>query len=1039
MNKGVLPSVIEDTLVNKEDFITVDQIVNKTHLPILDSYPIVPFDDSAKIDIADSVCFFPIKKLVFDKEENNVQKLTSVYTSVAAIQANLAMLIRGYNGGETEVFLGVCNESNRINGAYPKAKAFYDSFVGNFPGCRDNSNILNREETHILVNSCFSYDYKAVSSVSCIGSLRGKNENGKNSAFYQGIEKVVETMNGKDYTILILAQPLSSEQLQSIRSELENLHSKLSIFSKINFSLNESEAQTISNSVSSTLSKSINESRSETLSVGKNYSYTEGNGTFSSLSGGVSIGSREGLGGSMNYARGKNHNESQTSGDFKSTATGKNTGETKTTSDSNTNGSSNALTMGQSIQMTIESKKISEILAVITQQLQRLKSGSGMGVFATSAYFLSPSLSEAQTAAGSYKAIVSGDATSVEYNGINAWTDNEFKEIVKYLKDFRHPVFQLSTDNDNNSSTTATPATIVTSSELAIQMGMPYHSINGLPVKESVTFGRNIVKLSNTNKPKDKLFVGNVYHLGLQENTRVEFDTNSLTMHTFITGTTGSGKSNAIYGILDKICKSDNSVKFLVVEPAKGEYKTVFANKKNVTVYGVNPYLTPLLKINPFRFRQGIHILEHIDRLLNIFNVCWPMEAAMPAILKQALERSYVTAGWDLQRSVNKFSNNLFPTFADVMQEVEEILNESQYSEDNKGDYVGALCTRLRELTTGLNGMIFVANDLSDEELFEENVIVDLSRIGSPETKSLIMGLVVVRLQEYRQVTQNSIQSKLSHLTVLEEAHHLLKKTSTEQSMDSANMVGKSVEILTNAFAEMRSAGEGFIIADQSPGLMNKSVIRNTNTKIILRLPENEDRELVGKSVGLSDMQIAELSKLPTGVAAVYQNDWMDAVLVKMPYYNTGNAYYSYTFNDDAIFDGNDDIVDLLERIVDPGKIDNMIDSLPGNRIDSITSLHLPTKVKKQLINYMVNKGEKKLHRLGKLACDFFNVSETINVSRTDSLDDWISDFKSYLKPSIREFDEWDQNTLLLIICSEYARRYVEFEPVYLSVINRLI
>ena len=38
--------------------------------------------------------------------------------------------------------------------------------------------------------------------------------------------------------------------------------------------------------------------------------------------------------------------------------------------------------------------------------------------------------------------------------------------------------------------------------------------------------------------------------------------------------------------------------------------------------------------------------------------------------------------------------------------------------------------------------------------------------------------------------------------------------------------------------AEMRTYGEGFIIADQAPGLMDLSVIRNTNTKIIMRLPE---------------------------------------------------------------------------------------------------------------------------------------------------------------------------------------------------------
>ena len=126
------------------------------------------------------------------------------------------------------------------------------------------------------------------------------------------------------------------------------------------------------------------------------------------------------------------------------------------------------------------------------------------------------------------------------------------------------------------------------------------------------------------------------------------------------------------------------------------------------------------------------------------------------------------------------------------------------------------------------------------------------------------------------------MNAHLNHVTVLEEAHNLLKRTSTEQSADSSNMLGKSVEMLTNAIAEMRTYGEGFIIADQAPGLLDMAVIRNTNTKIILRLPEYSDRELVGKAIGLNDDQIDELAKLKKGVAAVYQNDWLESVLCQV-------------------------------------------------------------------------------------------------------------------------------------------------------------
>ena len=268
---------------------------------------------------------------------------------------------------------------------------------------------------------------------------------------------------------------------------------------------------------------------------------------------------------------------------------------------------------------------------------------------------------------------------------------------------------------------------------------------------------------------------------------------------------------------------------------------------------------------------------------MEIFNACWPMYAAMPAILKDAVERCYRNTGWDLRRSVNV--QMTYPTFYDLMDILPSVIQESEYSKDTQSDYTGALYTRVRSLTTGIYGNILCAEDgLEDAELFDCNVIVDLSRVTSMETKSLLMGLLVIKLQEYRMCT-SEMNQPLRHITVLEEAHNLLRRTSDVQAQESANLQGKSVEMLTDAIAEMRTYGEGFVIADQSPGLLDPAVIRNTNTKMILRLPSEEDRKLVGKSAGLNDKQIEELAKLEMGVAAVYQNEWNEPILCKVNYY----------------------------------------------------------------------------------------------------------------------------------------------------------
>lgn len=236
----------------------------------------------------------------------------------------------------------------------------------------------------------------------------------------------------------------------------------------------------------------------------------------------------------------------------------------------------------------------------------------------------------------------------------------------------------------------------------------------------------------------------------------------------------------------------------------------------------------------------------------------------------------------------------MYPTFDDVARNVRSIIDSSDYDSDNKGAYKGSLLTRLNSLTNGINGMIFTINELTNEELFDNNVIVDLSRVGSSETKSLIMGMLVLKLQEYR-MTSGKMNSGLNHVTVLEEAHNLLKRTSTEQISESSNLIGKSVEMISNSIAEMRTYGEGFIISDQAPALLDMAAIRNTNTKIIMRLPDQSDRELVGKSANLTEDQITELAKLPCGVAAVYQNEWIQPVLCKINKHEINNKRYEYS------------------------------------------------------------------------------------------------------------------------------------------------
>lgn len=550
---------------------------------------------------------------------------------------------------------------------------------------------------------------------------------------------------------------------------------------------------------------------------------------------------------------------------------------------------------------------VKNTLELIEQQIKRIEQSTSLGMWDFAAYFISDSPIIANNAAHMYLALTQGANSHLSQSAVNLWEYRDehskaVENILGFIRRLQQPEFELNVPVDEGEDREwlmyppHVDATVgLTGRELALSLNFPRKSVSGFPVLESVAFGRDIHRFSE-NKSEDNgiIIAGNIYHMRkTDENVRVKLDINSLCSHTFITGSTGTGKSNFIYNMLYQLYDEDKH--FMVIEPAKGEYKNVLGGFDGVSVYGTNPMYTQMLRINPFSFPKHINVLEHIDRLIEIFNACWPMYAAMPAVLKDAVEKAYKDKGWVF--SDPEYYSEDFPTFAQLINILPEIMKGSLYSSDTKSDYSGALITRVKSLSNGINGEIFCgANEISGEELFDKNVIVDISRVGSTETKSLIMGILIMKLQEYR-MQPDKMNEQLSHVTVLEEAHNLLRRTSFQQNQESSNLHGKSVEMLSNAIAEMRTYGEGFIIADQAPGMLDESVIRNTNTKIIFRFPDEEDCRLAGKSVSLTEEQIKELSKLPAFVAVIYQNDWVEAVLCKSNKFDKLRKY-TYTRRD---------------------------------------------------------------------------------------------------------------------------------------------
>ena len=934
----------------------------------------------------------------------------------SSIDCSIATIIKS-DGERIEYYFGILSKNARdqkeisVRRREADGTAFRGALAGNLIGSEVEE--LSRREIERFRKSIFEEKTNCYSSVSGIVALRNEKDRSM-EGYVQGIENLVDSLKNQKYTIVMLADPITSSEIQVMKQGYEMLHTQLSTFAKSTVTMNESDTLSLSKArtegISEGISKGIAMTQSKTKSKGNYFGGSVGIGVNFVVS--ANVGVNAGHNSSMADSSGQTDSRMQTSQ--------KNSAVTDTAAASKMT--------GKSLQLTYENRSVKTLLDKIDKHLERLDECESFGAFDCAAYVIAEKRETALAVASNYNALMRGENSSVQASHINSWFKPEDTELLgKYMASLVHPRFWQNKEE----GIIVTPASVISGNELAIQIGLPKKSVPGITVIPMAPFGRNMTESKN-----DAIVLGKLYHMGYTEdqgeNTQnVKLEIESLSMHTFVTGSTGKGKSTAIYTMLDQLMthkvKGQNSeIKFMVIEPAKGEYKDRFGSYAKVHVYGTNYKKMPLLRINPFSFPEDIHVLEHIDRLIEIFNVCWPLYAAMPAVLKDSIEKAYEVSGWNLETSRCRYRDSkgtpMYPSFLDVLRQVNVVMNESAYSADSKGDYKGALCTRLKSLTNGLYGQIFTNDELDGAELFDENVIIDLSRTGSGETKALIMGLLVMKLQEYRMAEAEGGNAPLKHVTVLEEAHHILKRTSVEQSGEGANLLGKSVEMLANSIAEMRTYGEGFIIADQAPGLLDRSVIRNTNTKIILGLPDFEDRKLVGSAANLNEDQILELSRLKTFVAAVYQNNWLEPVLCRIDANFRKIPRYSYRSSEKTETDKKKILEYLLLPVDKRAVLDNKYIT---ELTDMIYKLPLSSESKISFIRYTKTQTKEEVQKLrGQVVYELFNSDLAFRLAggKENDMGLWYECFKEMLDPSITSLDELTQQKIIALLTKEKAQ-----------------
>ncbi|GAA3080102.1 hypothetical protein JOF29_004855 [Kribbella aluminosa] len=400
----------------------------------------------------------------------------------------------------------------------------------------------------------------------------------------------------------------------------------------------------------------------------------------------------------------------------------------------------------------------------------------------------------------------------------------------------------------------------------------PVREIAGVRAVEQVRFDLT------PETPADGIPLGDVIDTAGRAVAPMTVSRDTLNRHTFVAGATGSGKSQTIRHLLEGL--SAASVPWLVIEPAKAEYAGMAgrlgADSSVAVIRLGDPDAVPL-SLNPLEPEAGFPLQTHLDLVRALFLAAFEAHEPFPQVLSQALTRCYTSYGWDLALSRGATQ---YPTLADLQTTARAVVDDIGYGAELAADVRGFVDVRLTSLLLGTPGRFLGGgHPLDVADLLRRNVVLELEDVGDDQDKAFCMGVVLIRLIEHLRVHRTAA-SGLHHVTVVEEAHRLLKATTG----DSGGTAGHAVELFAGLLAEIRAYGEGIVIAEQIPSKVIPDVVKNSALKILHRLPAADDRETVGTTMNLTAPQSRAVVSLPPGQATAFTDGMDRPVLLRIPH-----------------------------------------------------------------------------------------------------------------------------------------------------------
>ena len=398
--------------------------------------------------------------------------------------------------------------------------------------------------------------------------------------------------------------------------------------------------------------------------------------------------------------------------------------------------------------------------------------------------------------------------------------------------------------------------------------------------KTGKTYSKNLINAGDIEIGKLKSSSSNTIGFSLKD----------LAKHMLVVGTPGSGKTTFSVGLLDRLWK-DHHIPFLVIEPAKNEYRALVQSIPELQVFtpGKN-YISPFV-FNPFVPPKNVRLETYKSTLKTAFAAGVSMSTPLDKIFEETINNCYSDFRWlDSYTTDNK---GIIFNISDFIKCFQKTFDDIGYTGDARN--IGrAGVVRLKSLVNLFDNYY----SIPIEDILQKPTIIELAAIENSDQKALIIALLLLSILAY--VNANYVgEGGLRNFILLEEAHVLLD-SSSNAGEGAANPAAIAQGLVKRMLAEIRSYGVGLAIADQSPRKVGIDIVALTDIKVAFRLVEKQDKEILANSTSMSDTQLARLSKLKPGEAFLFFNRLDEPEEVITPDYRMNNQI-SISLSDDGI------------------------------------------------------------------------------------------------------------------------------------------